>query len=88
MEKLARFAETTVRLERDDIVVFYTDGLTECESELGQLFGLQRLEDVVIARRDDDPEMIVASALWALESFAGGRPCDDDVTIVVMKAME
>jgi serine phosphatase RsbU (regulator of sigma subunit) len=88
MEKLARFAETTVRLERDDIVVFYTDGLTECESELRQLFGLQRLEDVVIARRDDDPEMIVASALWALESFAGGRPRDDDVTIVVMKAME
>jgi serine phosphatase RsbU (regulator of sigma subunit) len=32
--------------------------------------------------------MIVASALWALESFAGGRPRDDDVTIVVMKAME
>ena len=88
IERSARFAETTVILDRGDIVVFYTDGLTECESESGQLFGLQRLEDHVIERRDHDPEAIVATTLWALEAFGGKRPRDDDVTIVVMKAME
>jgi sigma-B regulation protein RsbU (phosphoserine phosphatase) len=88
MEKSARFAETTVSLDRGDIVVFYTDGVTECESESGQLFGLERLQDRVIANRADDPEEIVASTLSALEAFAGGRPRDDDVTIVVMKATE
>ena len=88
MEKSARFAETTITLDRGDIVVFYTDGLTECESESGQLFGLERLQEVVLAHHEDDPELIVASALSALETFAGGRPRDDDVTIVVMKAVE
>ncbi|HKU85362.1 MAG TPA: SpoIIE family protein phosphatase [Casimicrobiaceae bacterium] len=88
VERSARFAETTVKLGRDDIVAFYTDGLTECESESGELFGLERLEQVVVAGREDDPETIVASALSALETFAGGKRCDDDVTIVVMKATE
>jgi serine phosphatase RsbU (regulator of sigma subunit) len=88
MERNARFAETTVKLERGDIAVFYTDGLTECENESGQPFGLERLQEVVTAHRDDDPEIIVASALSALETFAGKKPRDDDVTIVVMKASE
>jgi len=88
MERSARFVETTITLDRGDIVVFYTDGVTECESESGELFGVERLQAAVIASRDEDPEGAVASTLSALERFAGARPRDDDVTIVVMKATE
>ena len=80
--------ETTITLDRGDIVVFYTDGVTECEGESGELFGVERLQAAVIASRDEDPEGAVASTLSALERFAGARPRDDDVTIVVMKATE
>jgi len=87
MDKAARFTEATVTLESRDIVVFYTDGITERESEAGEFFGVERLKDVVIAHRDEEPEVLIASVLSAVDGFAGARPNEDDVTIVVMQVM-
>ena len=84
MDKAVRFSEANVTLDSGDVVVFYTDGITERESESGEFFGVERLKSVVVAHRDEDPETLIASVLSAVDEFAGGRPNDDDVTIVVM----
>ena len=86
MEKAVRFSEAIVALGRGDIVVFYTDGITERENEAGEMFGLDRLKTAVIEHRDQDPEALIASVLAALDGFAGTKPHADDVTIVAMKA--
>ena len=88
MAKAVHFVEAVVTLKPDDIVVFYTDGITERENETGELFGVERLKEVLIAHRDEDPERLIASVLAALDNFAGARPYADDVTIVAMKATE
>jgi serine phosphatase RsbU (regulator of sigma subunit) len=87
MDKAVRFTEATVTLGSGDIVVFYTDGITERENAEGEFFGIERLKKVVIAHRKDDPEALIASVLSAADDFAGSRPNEDDVTIVVMRVM-
>lgn len=85
MDKTSQFTETRVILDADDIVVFYTDGITERTNETGALFGVERLGQAVVEHRENDPEALVAAVLATLDRFAGFRAHDDDVTIVVMK---
>jgi phosphoserine phosphatase RsbU/P len=79
------FVELKVPLHTDDIVVFYTDGVTEAQNEVGDRFGADRLGEAVEANRNEDPEELVAAVLAALGRFAGVKQHDDDLTIVVMK---
>ena len=83
--KAVDFAELKVPLHAGDIVVFYTDGITETRNEAGDRFGADRLGETVAANRDEDPEELVVAVLAALNRFAGVRQHDDDLTIVVMK---
>ncbi len=88
MSKTGQFTEAVVTLTAGDIVVFYTDGITERESETGEFFGVERLKEAVVVHRDEDPERLIASILAVVDRFAGARPHDDDVTIVAMQTTE
>jgi sigma-B regulation protein RsbU (phosphoserine phosphatase) len=79
------FSEVKVTLHTGDIVVFYTDGLTEARNEAGAMFGTNRLGEMVVAHRHDEPEKLVKAVLAELDRFSGVRQPDDDITIVVMK---
>jgi serine phosphatase RsbU (regulator of sigma subunit) len=83
--KDVHFAELTIPLHGQDIVVFYTDGITETRNEADELFGVARLGDAIVAHRDEEPEALVAGVLAALERYTGAAPRDDDLTLVVMK---
>ena len=74
-----------MKLETGDIVVFYTDGITEMENAAGEMFGAERLGQAVTAHRADDPETMVSNVLGTLERFGGGAQHEDDLTLVVMK---
>ena len=85
IRKRADFSEAKVRMETGDVVVFYTDGITEARNGAGEMFGAERLAEAVTMHRADDPEIMVDGVLAALDRFAGDTPRDDDLTIVVMK---
>jgi sigma-B regulation protein RsbU (phosphoserine phosphatase) len=86
-QKEVDFGEVIVKLAAGDIVVLYTDGVTETRNESGEAFGRSRLEQAVILHRTDDAETAIERLFADLESFAGATPRDDDVTLVVMKAL-
>ena len=88
VDKEARFAEVTLRMRIGDVVVFYTDGITETRNGAGEMFGRDRLAETVAAHRADDPETIVESVVVALDRFSGTTPRDDDLTVVVMKLID
>ena len=85
IRKAVKFEETITVLNEGDIVVFYTDGITERASESGEFFGIGRLGDAIIAHRHKEPEALVTAVLDVVDRFGGRRPHDDDVTIVAMK---
>ena len=83
-----QFAATKFQLEKDDILVAYTDGITEAANSSGELWGLERLETFLRSCSRMTPNEIVERILAEVSDFANGEPQRDDVTLVVMKVQE
>ncbi|MCH7814667.1 MAG: SpoIIE family protein phosphatase, partial [Planctomycetes bacterium] len=80
-----RFAMDVVSLESGDVLVFYTDGVTEALNFDGQAFGRERLADSIRRYRDEPAQTLAQQLLWDVRRFAGLAPQTDDITIVVAK---
>jgi serine phosphatase RsbU (regulator of sigma subunit) len=81
-----RFDEVTLPMNAGDVVVLYTDGITETCSADGEFFGARSLEEAIVSNSHLEPEAIIDAVFAVLERFSAGRAYDDDCTIVVMKA--
>jgi serine phosphatase RsbU (regulator of sigma subunit) len=83
-----QFAATQFQLEEDDILVAYTDGITEAANVAGELWGLERLESLLRSCSQTAPGEIIERILAEVSDFANGEPQRDDVTLVVLKVQE
>jgi len=81
------FEEDARVLEDDDIVVFFTDGVTDTESPAGEFFGAERLKDAIMECRHDHPERMLATLLHKLAEFSGGQARTDDISIIILKVV-
>jgi phosphoserine phosphatase RsbU/P len=80
----ASYKERHAQIPAGDILVLYTDGVTEAMNGAGDFFGEDRLREVIRARKGD-PAALMVRAIWdAVRSFRGGEQ-DDDLTVVVVK---
>jgi serine phosphatase RsbU (regulator of sigma subunit) len=75
--------ETTMR--PGDVLLLYTDGVTEAMNPQRELFGDDRLAAVLRANHQRRPEEILAAVLAEVTAFAGGQSQADDITMVVVK---
>ncbi|MCB9729872.1 MAG: SpoIIE family protein phosphatase [Deltaproteobacteria bacterium] len=80
------FETKRIRVEAGDLLVWYTDGLTECYDAQGTQFGTRRLLRC-LSRLDASatPEQVVSLLEQELLSFRAGVALEDDVTFVVGK---
>jgi phosphoserine phosphatase RsbU/P len=76
------YQEGVLRLYAGDQVIFYTDGITEANDPAGDMFGLDRL-DLVLRGCQQVASHLLEEVLRAVDQFAGGRPADDDRTLIV-----
>jgi serine phosphatase RsbU (regulator of sigma subunit) len=83
-----QFAATKFQLATDDILVAYTDGITEAANTFGELWGLERLESLLRSSNRRAPNEIIERILSEVSDFANGEPQHDDATLVVMKVLE
>src|SRR5713226_171933 len=72
-------------LSAGDVLVFYTDGITEAENRLGEEFGLERLSAVVLGGSSLSAEELTINIFNSATNFCGDAGFHDDVTIVVVK---
>jgi serine phosphatase RsbU (regulator of sigma subunit) len=77
----------TVELTAGDMLVLYTDGITEAHSREEELFGDQRLIAVAQAHLDEPVESIQESILTTVDQFSEEALQCDDVTLMVLKRM-
>ena len=79
------FTSTTFQLEIDDVLVAYTDGLTESENSEGNAFGYERLERMLGGCCSQDPHRVLRLILDELSAHSADCPQADDITVVVMQ---
>lgn len=76
---------TTMKLNKGDIVLAYTDGVVEARNVNGEEFGFENFENVVLKNRDLKAMDIVDKIVSAVFEFSQGVPQHDDTTVLVVK---
>ncbi|MER3458555.1 MAG: serine/threonine protein phosphatase, partial [Chloroflexota bacterium] len=77
--------ERSLRLEPGDVLVLYTDGLTEALNAAQEEFGLQRLQQALLAARSQPAAGIIQAVTQALSDFCGEAPPFDDQALLILK---
>ncbi|HTX34830.1 MAG TPA: SpoIIE family protein phosphatase [Bryobacteraceae bacterium] len=80
---IAPYSQMFTQLERGDMLVLYSDGVTEATNLNYDEFGEQRLMDTLAAHRTEPATAIVEAVKKALAEFTAGAPQADDITLVV-----
>jgi serine phosphatase RsbU (regulator of sigma subunit) len=81
----SQFASTTFQFEIDDVLIAYTDGITEAENRQHELWGQPSLEALLKSCSRKSPKEIINAILEQVSTFASGQPQRDDETLLVMR---
>lgn len=81
----ARYNESKIRLREGDLLVFFTDGITEPENEYGEMFSEDRLADLVLKNAHLDDSEIVTCILGAVRQWTGTDELQDDMTLLLVR---
>jgi sigma-B regulation protein RsbU (phosphoserine phosphatase) len=79
------FEEAAVQLQPGDTVVVYSDGIPEAMNAEKELYGEERLTEVLVKNHHLAPIDLIDTIISAAKSFAGRTPQSDDMTIIVVK---
>ena len=71
-----------------DIMILYTDGITEASNSKGDEYGYDRLKDTILPHVKQNPETIQKRLIEDLYSFTGTEFIDDDYTTLILKFKE
>ena len=77
--------KTEIELNLQDVVILYTDGITEAENSKGQFYGIERLAKVAAQHRDLNVEEIRSFVISDLTRYIDNHQIFDDITLLVMK---
>jgi serine phosphatase RsbU (regulator of sigma subunit) len=78
------YEESTVFVEPGDVIVTYSDGLTEAQNAAGDEFGLERVEAMLSKLRASGPDAIGTGILEEVDRFLGNARATDDLSLVVI----
>ncbi|MBB5337886.1 PP2C family protein-serine/threonine phosphatase [Tunturiibacter gelidoferens] len=78
------YEEDRFRMQPGDIMVAYSDGVTEPENDFGE-FGEERMMEVVARYRDQPLHVISGQVMLALDAWIGAEEQPDDITLVLAR---
>ena len=79
------FEEKSITLQAGDVLLLYTDGVTEAANSEGDMFGMERLCQLVVERHTEPADAILAAIYREVSLFADASSLADDISTVVMK---
>jgi sigma-B regulation protein RsbU (phosphoserine phosphatase) len=84
----AEYQETRLQLARGDRVVLYTDGIVEAMNEQQEIFGFERLLDVIQGTQHVKADKLLRETIDRVNEFVGGAAQHDDLTVIVLSVSE
>ncbi|HSQ93533.1 MAG TPA: PP2C family protein-serine/threonine phosphatase, partial [Methanoregula sp.] len=82
----AEYMQETVQIVPGDVLVLYTDGITEAENVNLEMFGIERLEKIIQASGRRSAQELCQEILSAVRTFCGDHPQSDDITLMVIRS--
>src|SRR5438105_5700273 len=80
----ARYNLGRVRLNADDTLMVFSDGIIESRNTRNEEFGFERLKAQLTSAQSSPADAILFSVLGAVQDFAATRPLEDDMTLAVI----
>jgi sigma-B regulation protein RsbU (phosphoserine phosphatase) len=84
---MATYKDLHVQMEKGDVLVLFSDGVTEAVSPAGEDFGEVRLAELVGMMREKPAAEIVEAIHVAVATFTEGAPAADDITVVIARRL-
>ena len=88
LQKNAEYQCGEVKLNKSDVILYYTDGLTETSNRFGERYGEDKLIDYfsTLCKKDLTSQEILNHIFKTLDNYSGkNRPLDDDASVVIFK---
>jgi sigma-B regulation protein RsbU (phosphoserine phosphatase) len=82
------YDQISIPIELGDLLLLFSDGITEARNPAKELFGAERLKECVLANRDLDPAELVQAIRQAVITFSGSDRLTDDLTAVLIRVEE
>ncbi len=79
------YEEEVISLRPNDVLLIYSDGVTEAMNATLDQFGEERLKNLLIENRNVSANDLVEKIIAAVKQHAGSFPQSDDITLVVLK---
>ena len=83
----AEYSQASVRIAPGDILILYTDGITEAENVNLEMFGVERFQQTILNSASLSAKEISDEILKAVKEFTGGHPQSDDITLMVIRSL-
>ena len=81
----SKYAAKQMELMPGDVLVWYTDGIVECETDRGEEYGEKRFRAAIRRAAHMDPAEMRETVVSAANQFFGDRPRKDDITMVLAR---
>ena len=81
----AEYTESTLQLEPGDLLACFTDGVTEPENEFVEMFGEDRLTDVILKHASCASDEIIAAVMSSVRDWTGSPELQDDMTLLLAR---
>jgi sigma-B regulation protein RsbU (phosphoserine phosphatase) len=85
METLTPYIFEEIELLKDDVLVMFTDGVSEAMNNQGEEFSEERLEEVANAFRKNSAQEVLDGIKQEVQNFTQGNVQSDDITMIVLK---
>ncbi len=84
---LASYTESQVELNSGDLLVFFTDGISEPENAYGEMFGEDRLAELICRHAHQSEDQIVAAVWQGVRDWSGDGELADDMTLLLARKL-
>jgi sigma-B regulation protein RsbU (phosphoserine phosphatase) len=84
---LSSYGESRVNLSSGDLLVCFTDGVTEPENEYGEMFGEDRLMDLVVRNAHRDEQAIIDLVIQSVRQWTSSEELQDDMTMLLARRL-
>jgi PAS domain S-box-containing protein len=80
-----KYEQNTYKFEKDDLLLFYSDGITETINEEGKMYGVERLIEQVLDHKSEPAEKLIELILKNVKQYSNSESFQDDLTCIAIR---